>query len=669
MDRVIGQVLVAAPADKHFYLALQIMADIISDVRQQAAAKQQQHQQGQGVQPLSAQAQQQQAHQRLQVALPDDPAGSLRPSAAPSPLPDLPASPRSGASYWLGPTGRSPHQPQPLHSPRQQQQHSPLGQHPQQAQQQALQQQDHPSGVWSELDALALPTDSAGPYSELDMEVMGKAALAAALVEAQQQVERLRGIIRSLTADMEALQQRQLEQGQEQQEHGEQWLAELAATLRSVPEVEQGSAAAATVAALLAGALRRVASGAAAGEPGSGAAAADVAVLQAEVRASDADLAHALQHVEALQQQVAAAAGPQPGSSPAARPQAEPELLFLRGRLQQLMHDNRQLRRQCAQLQLALASSGLQLAAAGAPPASLGAATAPAAPSQGQEQQQQQLALAKARSQAERLQRENERLMDLSNSLRAERDRLQQQLAALAAAPGPAAVPLLPGPGAYYGAWPAAPALAPGAAYPGQGYAADAGHSLHSYAPAAGLGPGPLQQQPGWDSSPQRHGTRHHKRQQQQQYASSAGAASSDADAEPDADQSDGPESHAGHQGYSYGSPPAGSPPAGRWPGRSPRQPCSSSSAAAAELRARQLAAAGASPGSSPGRPAVAGSSALLPATMSARETASQRERLRAMQRRRESAAAAAAEQRPRVRNYSIQNDDDPRALLVVGHK
>jgi hypothetical protein len=653
------------------------MAEVISDVRQQASAN---LQQAQGQQGQQGQGQGRPQH-RLQVVLPNDPAGSLRPSAAPSPLPDPPLSPRSGASYWLGPAaaGHSALQQQPRSPRPQQQQPLSLGQQQQQQQQQLL-QQDHPSGVWSDLDALALPAHGAAPHSEPGMELMDKQQLAAALAEAQRQVERLRGIVGSLTMDMEGLQVRQLEQvrqeleeeqqqRQQQQGHSEQWLNELSAVLRGVPEAHQGTAAAVTAAALLAGALRRLAGGRGAGaELDSSAAAADLAVLQAEVQASDADLAHALRHVEALQQQLAAAAGPQPGSGPAAgRPQPEAELLFLRGRLQQLMQGNRQLRRQCAQLQLALAGSGLHLAAGGASPA----AAAAAALGEGQQQQQQQQqALARAQARAEGLHQENERLMDLSNSLRAERDRLQQQLAALAAAqgllaalppPSPDGAYLPPGAAQQYCAWPAAP----GAAYPAQGY-------YTSYAPAAGAGPGgqqqQQQQQQRWaqdhSSGSAWHSPQHYKRLQQQQQQLPCEPDTATSDASAGADQGDSPGSPPGRLERSYGSP-GGSPAAGRWPSRSPRRSSSSSSAALAELRARQLAAAGAGPGSSPGRPAVVGT-ALLPATMSARETASQRERLRAMQRRRESAAAAAAEQQPRVRNYSIKSDDDPRASKAV---
>ncbi|KAF6251200.1 hypothetical protein COO60DRAFT_1464478 [Scenedesmus sp. NREL 46B-D3] len=213
--------------------------------------------------------------------------------------------------------------------------------------------------------------------------------------------------------------------------------------------------------------------------PAAAAAAAELAVLRADLAASDADTDHLLSHLALLQRHVSAAAagggaagggaaaaarGPAAARATAEAEAAETlasEVDFLRERVSTLLRDNRHYRRQAMQAQLAAlhaAAAGTgstppqqagPAAAAGPPmqldmqpvqptlalpPATSNAAAAGvAAPPDSSSQDVLQLrdALAAAEQHLAVLSEENERLMELSNRLRAETEQLKRSLQAV----------------------------------------------------------------------------------------------------------------------------------------------------------------------------------------------------------------------------------------------
>ncbi|GAX83568.1 hypothetical protein CEUSTIGMA_g10993.t1 [Chlamydomonas eustigma] len=194
----------------------------------------------------------------------------------------------------------------------------------------------------------------------------------------------------------------------------------------------------------------------------------DVSTLQAELQESDRDIAQTLEHVEVLQKQLAIATASSSSSSPPGGNKSskvvdaeisEPELSFLRRRVQQLLVENRQLRRQCVQLKLTANQSRLNVDSAGSAgsavqPVSIGGQAPDAPSSQGlgvsavpsfdvvlpgsstdaspprraqtQEEELLRREVSDLGSEVQRLQSENGRLMEMSNALRAERDRLAE---------------------------------------------------------------------------------------------------------------------------------------------------------------------------------------------------------------------------------------------------
>ncbi|GAX80321.1 hypothetical protein CEUSTIGMA_g7759.t1 [Chlamydomonas eustigma] len=195
----------------------------------------------------------------------------------------------------------------------------------------------------------------------------------------------------------------------------------------------------------------------------------DVSTLQAELQESDRDIAQTLEHVEVLQKQLAIAtalsssSSSPPGGNKSSKVVdaeiSEPELSFLRRRVQQLLVENRQLRRQCVQLKLTANQSRLNVDSAGSAgsavqPVSIGGQAPDAPSSQGlgvsavpsfdvvlpgsstdaspprraqtQEEELLRREVSDLGSEVQRLQSENGRLMEMSNALRAERDRLAE---------------------------------------------------------------------------------------------------------------------------------------------------------------------------------------------------------------------------------------------------
>jgi hypothetical protein len=356
-------------------------------------------------------------------------------AAAPWSLHDLPPTPGSGASYWLGSLPSTG--PGCAHGA---------------------------TGAAATLLApgAALPLGGEG-------QAMGPEAVAqlrAALTESELQNKRLHAIISGLRAEVEGLHLHHAaarpapgspnagapHSPHQQRQHRQQQTSPLPgrALALSLP----GTDAAASNAA-------------------SGGGRAEAALLRTELAALDDALAHALQHVAVLQaaarQVSAAAVGPGPDSAiassrEAAAAGAEPqgELEFLRRRVATLLADNRALRRAALVVRLAVPAGGEgggaaggsarlllpfgSLAAAGADGSDGGGgddrsrrgdgaagqvvAAGDAEMGHGQEAREDDAGaeLAQARALADALTAENERLMEISNSLRAERDRLVAQL-------------------------------------------------------------------------------------------------------------------------------------------------------------------------------------------------------------------------------------------------
>ncbi|KAG1664518.1 hypothetical protein FOA52_007782 [Chlamydomonas sp. UWO 241] len=224
--------------------------------------------------------------------------------------------------------------------------------------------------------------------------------------------------------------------------------------LAALSEAERQNTALRATLAVMRAEMEALQAAAAAAAAADAAAPGDVGVLRAELQESDRDLAQALEHVEVLQAHqtsLAAGAGDAPTSTGGG---ALPELPFLRGRVSTLSVENRALRRTAVGLRLSAAAAaaaagnssgshapphglpsegaggGAGAGAAGAPGSS-GAAAAAGGQATHAEEDASASELADALSRAEQLAHENESLMELSNALRAERDRLAGALEAV----------------------------------------------------------------------------------------------------------------------------------------------------------------------------------------------------------------------------------------------
>lgn len=531
----------AALRDTQQELAVKVLQ--LQQLRQHQ--QQQQHQQHQQHQQLTATAQPGAGRMAADGAL----------SGATSPLPDLPGSLGSGASFWLGPAAspadgtearismeasaaqaaataaaaspdglrRSPASPRSTRTLPPGQELSRLAR-----------RSPSPGGCSpSPLHALVAIAEGQSPATARCEPGADLEQLQAALTSAELQNDRLRGIVAAMRAEMEGATQQQVYQQQGQEDVGTPSLASA------------GDSAAAAVATLL----------------GEQDVPIDAALLRAELAASDDELAHALQHVAVLQNQLQHAGAPGAAAGqladelqylrqvsgvwaelwqggilynpPAAAPAGASSrltptlpsphlctLIPLPQRTTVLMADNRRLRRVAMEARLdSAAALGLQPAVDGAsslalphtapsPPPdasplagrlqlgpSAHAAASPsgapqadeqaaeplsAPPPRQQELQDQQAAAVQAaqqaaagvqhaRQQVGAMQSENERLMEMSNALRSERDRLLMQLQAMQVqalhacglADGPQEQQALALAGALAGALPAGTTLGP----------------------------------------------------------------------------------------------------------------------------------------------------------------------------------------------------------------
>eukprot|EP00775_Hariotina_reticulata_P013530 gene13530-13656_t len=290
-----------------------------------------------------------------------------------------------------------------------------------------------------ELTGPALQGAAAGSVEDTAQLTAQQAELAGALVAAEATNERLRAIIAALRKEMEDLQS-------------------AGGSAAAVPE-----AAAANLDKDGVEAAQEDCTAAAHGGNGSTGASASaangavqLAMLRAELSASDAELEHVMAHLDILQQQQQHIMAGDPASAELS------ELDFLRQRVATLLRDNRRFRRRAMQVQVAAAGggggataeltsltdaqsdqqqlplpaggdgakalllagsdTGLLSAADGAGQAALMGAEAAAAQA---EVSALKSALSDAEQELQLLSAENEKLMDLSNSLKAENNRLK----------------------------------------------------------------------------------------------------------------------------------------------------------------------------------------------------------------------------------------------------